>query len=274
MGNFFDQLQRSIGLIRAYHPNWEVLQLDPGETTSLATREILAGRGANFRPLMTLSPMPGAGVLRLTTAMPITALATKTAGLGRPDPSLPITFWPLHLAVAVGFRLRNFGWPVTFNWPSGILIEDCSIAVFHCEKVGEWLVMDAAISLAPDLGLPREECLVVPFRKNLASHGTGDVSEVSCPMAILPTLLHGIIGCLESPWPKKLAMEFYTRHCSQIDQFDGVFHGGGMLVKGIARSIDDAGSMVVEGNGGAMVTVPCYIPFLGGSPGFPPTSSH
>lgn len=270
MGQILEHLQRTVALIGRYHPGWETVLLENGETTSLVTRELISHRGENYRPLMTLSAMPGAGVLRLTTAIRLTDLAIKTAGLGRPDPSLPITFWPLHLAVAIGFRLRNFGWSVSFYWPSAILMDRASVAVLHCEKVEGWLISDAAISLAPDHGTPLEDSLVVPFRKNLACQSGDSSPENLSPVALLPTLLHGVISCLESPWPKNLATDFYTRHCTQIDQPQGVFHGGGMLVKGIARHIDGAGSMVVEVDGGAMVTVPCDIPFLEGSDGGPP----
>lgn len=254
------QLHRTTGLLRKYHLDWEVNCLGVDEPTGIGVRDAIF-RGEVKAPRLDVSPLPGAGVVRLTLAIGLDRLAKETCGLGRPDPDVPLTFWPIHVAVSAGFRLRNLDWPVEFHWPSTLLLHGDSVAVFHLQRMGKCLLLDAAFSLEQRREACREDSLVVPFRTSLATFPLPDPAIP--PNAVLPTLLHGIMACFQSPWPRDLALRFYSRHCVQLRGGRETFHLNDALVKGIARGISDDGFILLEDDGGRELRVPCEIPILG-----------
>lgn len=224
----------------------------------MRAKEIARSRDTRL-PVLVLAPMPRTGVLRLCAALPLERLAWKDSGLGRADTAFPPTFCPIQIAVAVGFRLRNMGWPVEFQWPAGLLIQSGRFGAVHCEKSRGWLFAEAAFSLSRDPGaVGREDALVIPFHTSLANHRPCD-PEAPGPLDLLPTLLHGILNALESPWPRPLTLNFYNRWCVDLGKPHEHRLEDGTALKGIAREVTDEGSLIVESDGGEILHVPLEI---------------
>lgn len=254
-----EHLRSTCDLLRQRHREWGIQCVGAGDSTILRAKELVLGR-ADRAPLLVLAPMPRAGVLRLCAALPLERLAFRDSGLGRREHGYPARLCPIQLAVAIGFRLRNLGWPVEFHWPATLLLQGEAVGVINCElSRGRWLFTEAAFCLSRDPAASgSEDALVVPFRTSLAAHRPPG-AEGPEPLDLLPTMLHGMINGLESPWPRKLTLGFYNRWFVNLGHAaEGAGRGDGTL-KGIARAVADDGSLTLESEDGKSFPLPIEI---------------
>ncbi len=210
-----------------------------------STNDEVRERPAPWRVVVADQQDAGRGRLgRAWTTTPGTSLAVSVLV---PPPASGASWVPLLAGLAVHRAVEEVAAVVTsLKWPNDVLVpadDDRKVAGLLCE----WTDAGVVVGLGLNVDTPRED-LPLDTATSLRAAGAPGVDRATLLTAYLVQLARVLA---DDTGPGGAAQRAYVAACSSVGREVEVHEPGGVVRRGVATGVDDAGRLTVRSDAGA-----------------------